>query len=172
MTLTATSVADPSKSASVVLTVDPATARACAARGAEATLSGTYALLLRGGGSGGGPFTLAGSFVADGAGGVVSGSLDVNHVRTGADAGLVVVGAASSYSYGADGLGCLSLVTPTVGPQFRIALGAVDGGVATRGRIIEFDDPNGMGQRAEGSCSDRTRQRSPPRPCTAATSSA
>jgi hypothetical protein len=80
-----------------------------------------------------------GSFTADGAGNITAGEADTNGVL-GAQNGNVIT-SASSYSVGPDNRGCATLATPFGTFSTRFALGAVSAGVATQGRIIEFDSP-------------------------------
>ena len=98
------------------------------------------------------PKTIVGSFRADGLGNL-EGAVDIVLVTT---SGQALTGAispshakiAGAYTVGADGRGSLALFStdPNVGlgdgyflPTCRFALGTVVQGVATQGRIIEFD---------------------------------
>lgn len=119
--------------------------------GNNGVLNGQYAFLLRGGGQNAGYLATIGSFTADGNGHVTGGSLDSN-AHFGAQIGLSILAAGSSYSIGADGRGCLTLANSNGGaPTFRIAVGALDGSNhATQGRILRFTDNNGVGPRAQG----------------------
>jgi len=117
--------------------------------GNEGLLNGQYAFLLRGGGS---PRLVAmiGSFSADGSGNITGGLEDLNDTASAPQTDLAVTSPASLYSVGVDKRGCLALVTSQVTILFRFALSSVSGGVAAKGRIIEFDDATGDGRRAEG----------------------
>ena len=154
--LTATSVADTTKSSQATITV-PATATAACGSGNESLLAaGTpYAFLFQGFVSSG-PFAMsmaiAGSFTPDGKGGITGGDEDINGA-SGPSTGLTINSSGSSYSIGQDNRGCLT-VTNSAGTtaEFRFALGSISGTppVATKGRIIEFDDTNGTGTRGSG----------------------
>jgi hypothetical protein len=89
------------------------TEAACAAtptlRGNESALTLPYAYLLKGADSNDGPIYWAGSFTPDGMGGITTADLDFSSVDFGPFSYQVQV-AGSSYSYGADGRGCLYLV--------------------------------------------------------------
>ncbi len=134
VTVTATSVQNPAKSASVTLTVQ---ARACAAN--APLLDGPYAFLLQG-------FELAGrngiaavgSFVADGCGNVTGGEADYHF-------GPAAVGHATSlrgtYVVADDHRGTVTLTVGSLEKTFAIALGRVAGGVATKGGLVEMGTP-------------------------------
>lgn len=150
-TITATSFTDPTKSDSDAFTIiDGSTA--CGTGGNESMLNGEYAILLQGwtGSGTGTPVIIASSFGADGAGKITGGIIDVNHF-TSSVTGALITAAASSYSVGPDNRGCLALtdnLDDTI--TFHFALGAVNGGIASKGDVIEFDDTTGTGQRASG----------------------
>ena len=120
-------------------------------RGNEGVLRGQYAFELEGfqGPLATNPVAVAGSFSADGAGGIGSGEEDLDQYTSGHQH-LVIASAGSSYSVGADNRGCVTLQTPAGMATFRFALGGVNAGVALKGRIIEFDDATGNGTRAAG----------------------
>ena len=143
VTVVATAAADSSKTASVTLTIQP---QACSS-GSEATLMGQYAFLLQSG-NGTGVLNIVGSFRADGTGRITGGVADVSLPPM---PPLTIQANASSYSLGSDHRGCLTLATSDgMIKTFRIAIGGVAGGIATNGRITEFDDASGTGLRAEG----------------------
>jgi hypothetical protein len=157
-TITATSVTDPTKSDTDAFTITSTAVNACgsAPTGNESLLHGQYAFLLRGfeGSGAGTPVIYAASFTADGTGKVTAGEFDFNNTTT--HQHLTVNTASSSYTVGLDptgaaNLGCLTLSstggTPTT---FHFVLGGVSGGVASKGRIIEFDDSLGTGTRGAG----------------------
>jgi len=80
-TLTATSVADASKSGADTFTITSTVANGCGAPGGqESLLLGHYALLMEGftGAGAGTPILRAASFVANGSGGITSGEEDIN----------------------------------------------------------------------------------------------
>jgi len=129
--------------------------------GGEALLNGKYAFLVRG--FQGGivnnltPMALAGSFAADGHGNITGGEEDLNGTVAGASQH-VTISSTSFYMVGPDNRGCLVLAYSggtTTSAVFRFALGAVaqngaGAGIASKGRIIEFDDPNDTGTRGSG----------------------
>jgi hypothetical protein len=132
VTITAAAAADPTKTASVTITVN---GTACPA-GREGLLNGGYAFLVRGADRSG-AVAIAGSFVADGAGGVTAGIVDVNAAAGRQTNTLTAAG--SSYTAGADGRGCLTLASAQGTRLFRFAVGAITGGIARRGHIVGFD---------------------------------
>jgi len=148
VTLTATSVADATKSASAVITVTNASGAACGAgSGSESLLKGQYAFLLEGNDLKG-TVVFAGSFAADGTGKITGGEEDFNSSST-QQADAAISSAGSSYSVGSDHRGCLALsISGAPTTYFRFALGRVNGSnIATKGHIIEFDDTTGSGTR-------------------------
>jgi hypothetical protein len=148
--LTATAVANPSKSASVAVTVNHSLSIACPF-GNEAALAGQYAFLLGGGGAGApGGVILAGSFTADGKGNITAGLEDINSKSAGPQTGVTISGE-SLYTVGSDHRGCLAIVNSQNALNiYRFALSSFSAGIASFGRIIEFDDTTGSGTRAEG----------------------
>jgi hypothetical protein len=152
-TVTATSQANSAKSDSSVINVTSSVTNACgSAGGAESLLNGHYALLLEGfwSGAGGVPSLIAASFQADGTGGITAGEEDVNDSIS--PQHLTFTSTGSLYTAGADHRGCLQLTnsggTTSV---FHFALGGINSGVASEGRVIEFDDSSGNGQGSRGS---------------------
>ena len=140
-TITATSAYNAAKSDSDQFSVISTVANSCGARGGhESLLNGHYAILLQGytGNSGAIPLALAGSFAADGVGNITGGEEDVNDTIS--PQRLTFTSSGSLYTVGSDNRGCVQLSnaggTTTV---FRFALGGVNSGVASKGRIIEFD---------------------------------
>ncbi len=118
--------------------------------GNNGVLNGQYAFLLQGGAVGLGYEAYIGSFSADGNGNITGGSWDINRT-TGSMTGLSVLSTGSSYSVGSDGRGCLVLASSNgAGATFRIAVGTLSSGVATKGQMIRFDDFTGTGQRMQG----------------------
>lgn len=94
-----------------------------------------------------GAVAMAGSFVPDGNGNIVGGSVDVNRT-TGAESAAITGG---TYTLGADNRGCLNLTTASGTTGFRYSVGGIDGsGAFTTGQITEFDDSNGTGTRGSG----------------------
>jgi hypothetical protein len=120
--------------------------------GHESRLSGQYAFFAEG--SSGVGSSIAGSFAPNGSGGItdlggsVGGEVDFNNGLTPIHATVVPTG--SLYTVGADptgagDLGCLQTLTSDgTTTIYRFSLnGAAGGAVATKGRIIEFDDQSG-----------------------------
>ncbi len=132
VTVTATSVQNPAKSGSVVLTV---LARNCPPT--AAALNGQYAFLLQGfydpavSGKG---VAVVGSFTADGCGTITAGTADYFFGPTLADYAPSLGG---SYTIGADLRGTLSLTVGTSTKTFAIALGRTSNGLATKGSMTE-----------------------------------
>jgi hypothetical protein len=93
---------------------------------------------------------MAGSFTADGAGHVTAGLIDQNRASSGPRTRLTTGSQGGTYTVGPDQRGCLALVTSAGTITFDLAIGAISGGVARKGFIIEFDDATGTGTRAEG----------------------
>jgi len=152
-TLTATSVADTSKSGADTFTITSSLANSCGAPGGqESLLLGHYALLMEGftGSGTGTPILRAASFVANGSGGITSGEEDINDTISPQHVNFTSSG--SLYTVGSDHRGCLQLTnaggTTTI---FRFALGGINSGVASKGSIIEFDDNSGNGSGSRGS---------------------
>jgi hypothetical protein len=131
VTITATSVTDPTKSGSATITVTAAGVN-------NAELNGQYAFLFTGFDAGG-SMAMAGSFIADGAGGLNSGLQDVNRM-SGVTMSQAFTG---TYTVGPDNRGSMTL-TATVGGTAlgtsRFALGSFNASnVATKAEFIEFD---------------------------------
>jgi hypothetical protein len=136
--------------------------------GLESSLTATapYAFLLRGFDKNG-PVVLAGNFTADGTGNITGGNEDINR-SGGAQTGLSLQAAGSSYTIGSDNRGCLTLANSAgTTTTFRFSLGTCSTtpnqqqggclpdasskpGYFTRGRLIEFDDASGAGTRGSG----------------------
>jgi hypothetical protein len=145
-------------SANLNLTINNAIANACAgsATGNESVLAANhqYAFFLQGlqGPGAGSPVAIAGSIATDGTGHVTGGEEDIN-VSTGPQH-LTILPANSFYTVGSDNRGCLMLTysgqtnTSTV---FSFAVGGINAGVASKGRIIEFDDNSGTDAGTRGS---------------------
>lgn len=113
ISITATSLSDSTVVAIDAFTITGAVVEAAcqaspALRGSESSLTQPIAFLVKGIDGGGAPIAYAGSFTPNGTGGLTAGSIDVVGYDDGA--GLEALSlAGSSYSYGADGRGCLSL---------------------------------------------------------------
>jgi hypothetical protein len=153
--ITATSIADNMKSGSDTVTITSSIANSCgAATGHESLLKGHYALLLQGfAGSGTGTPLLAGaSFMADGSGAINSGEEDINDTISTQHLTFDSTPGRSFYTVGADQRGCLQFTnTGGTTSTFRFALGGVASGIASKGRVIEFDDGSGSGKGSRAS---------------------
>ena len=132
VTLTATSVTDPTKSDPVTITVvNP-----------DSALNGHYAFLFNGfDDATGKQVAAAGSFTADGFGNITGGEEDINEP---AAVHTLVTFTGGTYVVGLDNRGTLSFMN-SLGNSvtYAFALGSINAGVATKGRLIEFDDNNG-----------------------------
>jgi hypothetical protein len=124
-------------------------------------MKGKYAFLLHTFGEYGG-VGIAGSVTADGNGKITGGEEDIVSDEGGSYVPPTISTTASLYAVGADHRGCLLLALPDVvctscfsnGTTvfLRFALGSFNSsGIATAGRLIEFDDTTGRGTRAAGS---------------------
>ena len=110
----------------------------------NAQLSGRYAFVLRGFDPSGQAIAIAGSFVADGAGNITGGVMDINSASSGPSIDLTINGAhASFYSVGADNRGQLTLNTSAGTQTFDVALVPTSSGGALLGHIISRQDPAG-----------------------------
>jgi uncharacterized repeat protein (TIGR01451 family) len=158
-----TDVADKSSTATATFGAPPTANCGNAPTGNESMLHGQYAFRLQGWqGSGNGlPIAMAGSFNTDGTGkigtltGGIGGDLDI-----GAQHKIIAPSSTTSnslYKVGPDGtgsgfLGCVVLTTSfgntTADVTFTFSLNAAVAGVASKGRIIEFD--TGSAARAAG----------------------
>jgi hypothetical protein len=110
--------------------------------GSESLLNGQYAIALRGFDSSG-PVGIGATFDADGAGHIAKlvGIEDINtNSGIGPQLNLSITSGSSSYSVGSDHRGCLTISTSAGNQKFRFSLSAIPAGVASNGRIIEFDN--------------------------------
>ena len=106
----------------------------------NAELNGSYAFLVKGfNDSDGSMVVIAGSFLADGHGNIGSGFEDADG-STGAQPTQEVTG---SYTIGADNRGTMILTTQSGTTSLAISVGDIQSGVATKARIIRFDDVSG-----------------------------
>ncbi|HTW80286.1 MAG TPA: putative Ig domain-containing protein [Terracidiphilus sp.] len=127
--------------------------------GNESELNGTYAMLLSGfvGDGLGTPVATLASFTANGAGGIAGGELDNNTGSTGSSGSTeIAIAPGSYYSVGSSGAGCITINTANGTNTYAFVLGGVTSGVATRGRIMEFDDETGYGQLQTGALALQT----------------
>ncbi len=127
--------------ARVRLTVVTDSAMSCGT-GNEGILNGSYAFYAQGfqGGGLGSYVVSAGSFTANGAGGISGGDFDNNTASSnGGNVHATILSSGSSYSVGPDNRGCMTLALSSGGPVvFHFALGGVGGnsaGVAAKGRF-------------------------------------
>ncbi|MFZ0960054.1 MAG: Ig domain-containing protein [Terriglobia bacterium] len=134
------------------ITINPAPV-ACSSTGNDSLLVGQYAFSLRGY-NGTGFLAVVGSFTADGNGNVTAGEADTNGVLGAQNGNLIP--SASSYSVGPDNRGCATLATSFGTFSTRFALGGISAGVATAGRIIEFDNPDASAYIAVGQVLQQT----------------
>jgi len=128
------------------IAINPA-AGACTNTGNNSVLVGQYAFTLRGY-NGQGFLAVVGSFTADGNGNITAGEADTNGVLGPTTGSLIIT--TSSYSVGPDNRGCATLATSFGTFYTRFAVGGVSAGVATSGRIIEFDNPGASAYVASG----------------------
>lgn len=153
-TIKATSIADNTKSASETLTITSTVGNGCtgASHGQESLLNGHYAFLVQGfeGSGAGTPILIGASFAANGSGAVTGGEEDVNDTVSAQH--LTFTSSGSLYTVGSDHRGCLQL-TNTTGTTtvFHFAVSGITSGVASKGRIIEFDSSSGSGAGSRGS---------------------
>jgi hypothetical protein len=140
VTLGATSVADTTKSGGAAITVvNP-----------DAVLHGHYAFLFNGFDDASGiQVAVAGSFTADGFGSITSGIEDVNQ-PSGVHASVTFTG---RYAMSLDNRGTTTFTNSLGGKvTYAFAVGSLNSsGVATKARLIEFDDTTGTsGTRGSG----------------------
>jgi len=154
--ISADSIHDPLSQDLDTFTIISSAVISCAGMptGDEFRLNGPYAFFAQGFNSG--AVVVAGSFAADGTGKIadlgsgVGGALDLNTSDGPLSVSINTTG--SLYQVGADptgagDLGCLQLATSdgsTTIFQFSLA-GPVGGAIASRGKIIEYDDQSGNG---------------------------
>src|SRR5882724_5824645 len=156
ITFTATNGIGAPAVQSFTLTVSVASANACAGYGSgnESALKGSYALLIQGmNGSGAplNPFAAAASFAADGTGKITAGEVDVNQSGSSGSQHLTVSATGSSYKLGSDNRGCMTLFFGGNNQVvFHFVVGGISAGIASKGRVIEFDDTDGTGGRGAG----------------------
>jgi hypothetical protein len=145
--VTATAVADASKSDFSLFSITNSPLSACTNSGNEAALNGKYAFLLQGS-KAVGSAQMIGSFTANGAGKITAGEVDINGTAS-THANLDTT--ATSYSVGTDNRGCMTLVNGSTSTVVHFALSGVTANVAAKGRLIQFDDTLGTtGVRATG----------------------
>jgi hypothetical protein len=146
VTITATAVGDSTKSDSNLLAITDSPLSACTQTGNEAVLNGKYAFLLEGENTVG-TTHMVGSFTANGTGKITAGEVDINGA---APSHSDLDTTATTYSIGTDNRGCMTLKTASTSTVVHFALGSLNPSVATRGRLIQFDDGAGTGTRGTG----------------------
>jgi hypothetical protein len=130
--ITATSVADTSKSDSFTLTYGPVST--------PNLLKGSYSFLLRGYSATGTPLALAGSIVADGQGNITSGDLDLNQGGTEIQASSPLAGTyLMDTSFHDTSHGTVNITNFTVPGGSQISLAFFLSTDGTNGGIIEHD---------------------------------
>ena len=115
--------------------------------GNESLFNGQYAVLMQGFDANG-PRTLLGSIAPNGAGGFISGQLDIGTdlpAGGGAAQHLTIIPAQSSFSVGADRRGCMVLTTSAGSSSYRFVLSTVNNGLSNGGRIIDFQQNGAYG---------------------------
>jgi hypothetical protein len=120
--------------------------------GSESELHGQYAILTQGFKGTGAlvGFAGVGSFAADGTGMITSGDFDING-GGGGPKHLIVSATGSSYKLGSDNRGCLQISFGGGNSvTFHFAVGGISAGIASKGRLIEFDDIDGTNTRDSG----------------------
>jgi hypothetical protein len=125
-------------SPSITMTIGNDTISFCES-GNESVLKGQYAFSLIGY-NGTGFQAVVGSLTFNGIGGIPHGEVDINAAGAASETNTTITLAGSSYTVGASNRGCATFVTAT-GITFttRFTVGALSSGVATQGRIQEFD---------------------------------
>ena len=125
-------------SPSINVTIGNDTLSVCES-GHESILKGQYAFNLLGY-NGSGFQAVVGSLTFNGTGGITGGEVNINTTGAAFETNTTITAAGSSYTVGASNRGCATFVT-AAGTTFttRFTLGAFSSGVATQGRINEFD---------------------------------
>ncbi len=150
--ITATSVSNPARSDTDAFTIFDGAA-ACGTGGDESLLNGEYAILLQGwiGSGTGTPLLFGASFAADGTGKITGGADQFNPFLNHSYSGFALVPSASSYSVGPDNRGCLTLTDDFDATfTFHFSLGAISGGIASKGDIIFFNEQSATPERGSG----------------------
>jgi hypothetical protein len=151
-TITATSITNPANSDTDKFTIfDGSTA--CGTGGNESLLNGQYAILLQGwmGSGTGTPLLFGASFGADGTGKITGGADQFNPLLSVSQSGLSLIPSASSYSVSPNNRGCLTLTDQFETTfTFHFSLGAVSGGIASKGDIILFNEQSATPERGSG----------------------
>ena len=144
-TVAATDSSTPTpQTASQSLSITVNAAQACGS-GNESIFKGQYAFLFQGFDANG-PVVIAGTFSADGTGklALLVGLEDINNTA-GVQTSVAINPATSSYSVGSDNRGCLTIAAGSASSIYAFSLGSISSGVATKGRMIEFDNTGTLG---------------------------
>jgi uncharacterized repeat protein (TIGR01451 family) len=115
------------------------------ASGNELVLRGQYTILAQGFQVNGTPVAMAASFTADGQGHITAGEEDLNDSVAPQH---LTINSGSLYTVGSDNRACIQLAYSggrTIAATFRLAFGGASAGIASKARIIEFDDNSGTG---------------------------
>jgi len=115
--------------------------------GNESVLNGQYAFKLSGF-NGTGYLAVVGSFTGDGTGKIITGEVDSNGALGVQHANVDTT--ASWYSLGADNRGCATIATSFGTFTTHLAAGSLSSGVATKGRLIEWENPSSAAYIAAG----------------------
>jgi putative Ig domain-containing protein len=145
--VTVTDSASPPAHTSANYTITITTASAACPSGNEKVFAGQYAFLFQGFDTSG-PVALAGTFTADGTGGITTGGEEDLNNSAGVQTTVAI--SSGSYSVGSDNRGCLTITSATTPSPttatFRFALGSLNAtSIATSGRMIEFDTTGTLG---------------------------
>jgi Bacterial Ig-like domain (group 2) len=128
-----------------ITTLDPTNPCSILTNSNQSMLNGQYAFMLQGfqaTTANGTPVAMAGSFLANGSGGITAGELDLNNASSSTH--LTITG--GNYVVNSSGQGCVQLKYMSGGSNvFHFALSQVlnASNVATYGRMIEFDGYQG-----------------------------
>lgn len=141
-TVQVTDSAQGNSTAQYSISVTTTNSSACGAPGGkEALLNGQYAMLLEGIDSSGYANVVAGTFTADGAGNLTGGEQDSNLHANANESNTTINSANQAYTVGADNRGCLAITTGDGNAfVYRFVLSSVNGGIASRGKLVEFDN--------------------------------
>src|SRR6202050_1447998 len=146
VTLTARSISDPTKISIATILVTAAQGNALPALARNNWLSGNYIFVFHGFNASG-AISYGGILDFNGSGQITSGVEDVV-TTAGASTNLPVTGA---YSMSSEGRGTMVLQSAPGSTTFRFAMQPVTSGSSPEGRVIEFDDATGTGNRGSGS---------------------
>ena len=148
VTVTDTATPPQTRTQTVSITIGVALPTGCT-RGNESVLDGKYVFNLSGI-AGNGFMAIVGGLEFNGTGGITGGEADSNGANYLTHS--VIDSSASYYSVGPDDRGCALIATSFGNFTTRFALGSIGSntGIATKGRIIEFDNTAGTSYLASG----------------------